>query len=378
MNVPDQSFGTHGGPDALGAPGIDFSTNSNACGPCPLALRTVQNADASRYPDPHYAVLRQRLAEFHGVTVGRIVLAGSASEFIYRFTAWVAQAPAVPLADHDQPGKRRPGGQDGQGVHLPLHSYGDYAQAARAWGLALATECETAALVWACEPSSPLGQAHQGWPRWLKASPAVAPAMQVPENPPDQRDRPEPARQHLVLDRAYAPLRLSGASSLGDAQLAQVWQMFTPNKALGLTGVRAAYVIAPLHADASVLALQRLCPSWPVGAHGVAMLQAWGQPQVQAWLQNSLHTLRDWKSRQIACLCNLGWTCLPSDANYLCAQPPQPLDLTALRQSHGIKLRDATSFGLPGLFRLGVLAPQAQDALLRAVSPRFTSTGQAQ
>ena len=27
----------HGGPDALGAPVHDFSTNSNACGPCATA-----------------------------------------------------------------------------------------------------------------------------------------------------------------------------------------------------------------------------------------------------------------------------------------------------------------------------------------------------
>ncbi|MEA3395305.1 MAG: hypothetical protein U9R55_11830, partial [Pseudomonadota bacterium] len=39
--------------------------------------------------------------------------------------------------------------------------------------------------------------------------------------------------------------------------------------------------------------------------------------------------------------------------------------LGALR-TQGIKLRDATSFGLPGHVRLGVLAPQAQDALQQA------------
>ena len=32
----------HGGPDALGVPRWDFSTNANACGPCPPALQAVQ------------------------------------------------------------------------------------------------------------------------------------------------------------------------------------------------------------------------------------------------------------------------------------------------------------------------------------------------
>ena len=79
-----QSLPVHGGPDALGAPLHDFSTNSNACGPCPEALHSVQSADASRYPDPAYVALRARLAELHAVAPGRIVLAGSASEFIHR------------------------------------------------------------------------------------------------------------------------------------------------------------------------------------------------------------------------------------------------------------------------------------------------------
>ena len=176
----------------------------------------------------------------------------------------------------------------------------------------------------------------------------------------------------VFLDRAYEPLRLSGQPSLSDAQLAQIWQMWTPNKALGLTGVRAAYAIAPLGAEKTVAALDRLCPSWPVGAHGVAMLQAWMQPEVQAWLASSLHTLRDWKARQIALLETGGWTCLPSDANFFCArrtaQPEGAGELAPLLErlrQHGIKLRDTTSFGLPGHVRLGVLPPEAQDVLAR-------------
>jgi len=65
----------HGGPDGQGAPLHDFSTNSNACGPCPHALAAVQQADATRYPDPGYTDLRQRLADFYAVDAARIVLA---------------------------------------------------------------------------------------------------------------------------------------------------------------------------------------------------------------------------------------------------------------------------------------------------------------
>nr|MDP2191348.1 aminotransferase class I/II-fold pyridoxal phosphate-dependent enzyme [Rhodoferax sp.] len=325
----------HGGPDALGVPHFDFSTNSNACGPCPVALTAVQQADATRYPDASYVALRAQLAAFHGVDGQRVLLAGSASEFIFRITAWVVQRGG------------RDGGHFGKGnVCLPPHSYGDYAQAAQAWGWGVSAQLDDAQLVWLCEPSSPLGAPHASWPRWVEGSAGI---LSVP----------------VVLDRAYEPLRLSGAPRLTAAQLEKVWQLWTPNKALGLTGVRAAYVIAPLGADAAVAALECLCPSWPLGAHGVALLQSWVQPEVQGWLAESLHSLRRWKAMQIDMLNGLGWTCLPSDANFFCARPGLGCDLKQLRAA-GIKLRDTASFGLPGHVRVSVQPPAAQDALKMA------------
>jgi len=335
--MPSSFVRIHGGVDAQGAPRFDFSTNSNACGPCPPALAAVQQADATRYPDPSYTDLRANLADFHGVDGARIVLAGSASEFISRITAWVG-LQGRRKSDHT--------------VYVPPHAYGDYAQAARAWGLGITTEPAQARLVWCCEPSSPLGVA------------ATLPDLQP--------------HAVVVLDSAYEPLRLSGAASRTDDQRAQVWQLFSPNKALGLTGVRAAYAIAPVGAEADAVAMDALAPSWPMGAHGVALLGAWVQADAQAWLAESLHTLRRWKTLQIAMLLDMGWICLPSDANFFCAQPaPLPnsqgmgdaLWVAALNRlrAAGIKLRDTASFGLPGHARLSVQPPVAQDALRSAL-----------
>jgi histidinol-phosphate aminotransferase len=331
--MPSQAQRIHGGPDRLGVPLHDFSTNSNACAPCPAALAAVQHADASQYPDASYTALRQQLADFHGVDAPRVVLAASASEFIFRITALAAQMAG-----------------EGGAVWLPPHSYGDYAQAARAHRLAVAAEPAAAQLIWACEPSSPLGRAQAGLCDMVSHPAAMA---------------------AVVLDRAYEPLRLSGAPTLTPAQLQNVWQLWTPNKALGLTGVRAAYAIAPVDAEEAVFALDQLSPSWPVGAHGVALLQAWTDPGVQTWLADSLNTLRDWKARQIALCSSMGWTCLPSDANFFCARPALPEGLSlqqALAQlrTYGIKLRDSASFGLPGHVRISVQPPAAQDTLHNA------------
>ncbi|WP_325341914.1 aminotransferase class I/II-fold pyridoxal phosphate-dependent enzyme [Xylophilus sp.] len=321
-DFPRPAARMHGGPDALGMPAHDFSTNANACGPCPEALAAVQAADAARYPDAGYTALRARLAAFHGVEPGRVVMAGSASECIFRITAWVAR-------------------QGGARVWLPDHAYGDYADAAAAWGGARAAQPADADLAWACEPSSPIGGTEPAYARWARAA-AVK-----------------------VLDCAYAPLRLEGAAP---AVPADAWQLWTPNKALGLTGVRAAYAIAPQGQGGAADALRALAPSWPVGAHGVALLQAWTAPAAQDWLAASRATLRGWKDRQALMLQTHGWGLLPGAANFVCARPPQPLAalLPALR-ARGIKLRDCASFALPGHVRLGVLAPASQHALDEAL-----------
>ena len=324
-------FRAHGGPDQHGVPLHDFSSNSNACGPCPAALAAVQQADATAYPDAGYTALRRQLAAFHGVDVPRVLLAASASEFIVRITALAKQRGVL-------------------SVDLPRHSYGDYAQAAAAWQLPVAARAEDAEgaeeaqLRWACDPSSPLGQPHAG------------------PGPGENGD------SLWVLDRAYEPLRLSGASAWPPHLLNKVWQLWTPNKALGLTGVRAAYVIAPPGQADLVGALEALAPSWPVGAHGVAMLQAWTQADVQAWLAACLPILREWKLAQTARCESLGWTCLPSDTNFFCTQPDLPAGMALAQaldglRARGIKLRDTASFGLAGHVRLSVMAPSAQQAL---------------
>lgn len=318
--------GMHGGPDAFGAPPHDFSTNANACGPCPAALAAVQGADARRYPDPAYTALRESLAVFHAVAPARIAIAASASEFIARFTAWVAR-------------------DGGTRVWRPAHAYGDYAQAAAAWRLRPVAHAGEADLAWLCEPASPLGTAEP------QASAIAASAATV------------------VLDRAYEPLRLSGHCSLDAPALDRVWQLWSPNKALGLTGVRGAYAIAPRHATGAVPELDALAPSWPLGAHGEAMLRAWALPAAQDWLRDSLETLRTWKAQQTALCASLGWAELPGDANYFVARLPgvnEVKHLPALRHEHGVKLRDCASFGLPNHVRLGVRPPHDQAALQRA------------
>ena len=94
---------------------------------------------------------------------------------------------------------------------------------------------------------------------------------------------------------------------------------------------------------------------------------AWTTTEVQDWVAGSRATLAGWTQALRATLARHGWTCAPSDTAYGCAKPPRWLNADALR-GHGIKLRDATSFGLPGWWRLSAQPPEARatlDAALR-------------
>jgi len=324
----------HGGPGANGPARFDFSTTANACGPCPMALAAVRDAPYQHYPDPAYTALRQQLAELHQVAPERVVLAASASEFIFRITAVSGSGP----------------------VAVPVHAFGDYTTAARAHGRSVVNDLPGATLVWHTDPSSPCGLAaerpHEPWPWHDPAHPVWT-----------------------VVDRACEPLRLEGASAwVGDAA-DHVCQLYSPNKALGLTGVRAAYAIAPLHGAALVQRLEAACPSWPLGAAGVALLTAWATPAVQQWVAESRDTLRTWKQRQTDGLARLNWQVQPSVANYFLLRPPPAVGVGGAAVPYcetvvqpalvaaGVAWRNTTSFGLPGAWRVSVQAPAVQDHL---------------
>lgn len=338
----------HGGPDALGVPEHDFSTNANAAGPCPHVLDMLREADPSTYPDPAYAALRLELAEHHGVAPERVLPMASASEAMFRIGA---AARALGVAQ----------------VWMPEAHYADLGRAAAAWGLTRVKHAEQAALVWACEPSTPTGQKQ---PDLVEFASGLGP------------------EQVLLWDAAYEPLRLSGASSLDAKARSRVWQLWSPNKALGLTGVRGAYLVAPEVHSATrqrwMTAIAALAPSWPIGVHGVAMLRGWCAPETRVWLEHSRAVLREWKANQLGVITAMGWTHQPSEANYVLVRPSWPGEqspatiMAQWRETHGVKVRDATSFGWPGWVRLGVRSPVSTRSLQLAAQATVCVGGMAQ
>ena len=340
------SIAVHGGPDG-GAPIThDFSSNVNPLGPPPEVAAALQAADRRRYPDPHYRTLRERLAGWHGAAPSRVLSTAGTSEAIRRLTLAAL-------------------GQGIRTVWLPQPGYGDYRAAALALRLSVRDyasadallqgmgDASEPALVWLCEPCNPTGRSLPTafWSALVRMA-AQRSLM-------------------LALDRAYEPLRLEGEDPVPQALAQQAWQCFSPNKAFGLTGVRAGYLLAPAHDGEALLArVESLAPSWVLAAEGVALLDALPDPATQTWLAQSRRTLAYWAQAQREGLQALGWRQRHSTVPFWLAQPVEQGEalqhcLIHLR-AQGIKLRDAASFGLPGWVRVSAQPPAAQQALVNA------------
>ncbi|MEK8027868.1 aminotransferase class I/II-fold pyridoxal phosphate-dependent enzyme [Pseudaquabacterium rugosum] len=347
----------HGGAHALPH---DFSTNTHPAGPLPAVARAVRAAARHRYPPADDPALRQAIGRLHAVDEARVLLLPSASAGLHLLARAAADWAGL-----------------GEAV-WPTPGYGEYAAACAAAGLRRVEAWGAAAGVaaaafraggphpdrlhlWA-EPSSPDGRSDAAALR------AVLDAS---------------GHDLVLLDLAYQPMRLDGDPAAEAAMAAgawapagwlarglphgaaRAWQLWSPNKACGLTGVRGAYALAPEGAQAVAAALRAAQPSWPLGADGRAMLQAWAAPATQQALAASLARVRRWRADLARVLQRAGWSVEPDGVSpFLVARAPvdRPWDADRARAA-GVALRATDSLGLPGAWRLCARPPRALRAL---------------
>lgn len=318
----------HGSTDSLPDPRYDFSSNANALGPCPSVLAAIRAADVSRYPDPRYTRLRERLAAWHGTTPERIVVGAGASELIVRlvrhFNRTVLQlAPTF--------------SEYGRGAGIARKRVVS-ASSPKAF---LRAQKRQPSLAFLCCPNNPTGDI---WDAELVACAA--------------RQGP------VVVDLAYASLCGSARAAQIEAAAARAWRLYSPNKALGLTGVRGAYLIAPR-------APRRLvdeAPSWVIGRDAVAMLEACNEPPARKWLAESIPRLWQWREQLADGLRRLRREVRESPATFLLAEVGNARLTAGRLRAAGIRVRDASSFGLERWIRVSAQPASAREALLAALA----------
>ncbi len=317
----------HGGTDGGPEPRFDFSSNANALGPNPFILKSLRQADPSSYPDPNYTVVRRLLAEAHGIDPGQVAVGAGASELILR------------LARRSE--LRRP-------VLIFLPTFSEYARTARIEGLPVfvARSAEDflehlprSGLAFLCVPNNPSGEIYP----FLDLAAEIAAESGV----------------SLVLDLAYLPL-----SERSYVPKASVWRLYAPNKAHGLTGVRAGYLLAPR----DLAPFRHLASSWVLSVFGETFLRASLRPEAQAWLARTRGVLWAWRRELAQGLRELGLEVREGEANFLLVRVPGSVAISRKLRARGIRVREAGSLGLSGWLRLSAQSPEARGALLSVLS----------
>jgi len=345
----------HGGPSAadLAAPPIrvDFSTSVNAYGPAPNVVAAVRDAlDPARlaaYPEPTSAVARAAIAESSGVASDAVAVGAGATELILAVTqAFV------------RPGDR---------VLVPPLGFGEYARAAMLCGAeaieplrgaradmpiddlaaafvrAVATQAPRVAFL--CTPESPSGRA---WP-----SDAVRLVA----------DGCARAGTLLVLDQSFDPFLAAplGTPALRDHAATLHLRSLTKDHALA--GLRVGYVVGPA---AIVAAVERARMPWMVSAPAQAAAVAACAAEALAHVRDTATRLRESAAALRAAAARHGSGTVASDTHYLLLDVGDaPAFTRALRERHGLKVRDCTSFGLPSHVRVAARTPD-ENALLVA------------
>lgn len=318
----------HGGTDALPEPRYDFSSNANALGPCPAVLAAVRAADVSRYPDPHYIRLREQLAGWHGTTPDRIVVGAGASELILRLVRHFDRT-VLQLAPTFSEYAR------GAGI---VRKRVVCASSPESF---LRAQRRQRSLAFLCCPNNPTGEV------WEPALIARA-----------SRQGP------LVVDLAYASLCGSARAAEIEAAASHAWRLYSPNKAFGLTGVRGAYLVAPR----PVPRLANEAPSWVIGRDAVAMLETGIQAPAQEWLQATIPRLWRWRTQLADGLRELRREIRASPATFLLVDVGDAGSVSKRLRATGIRVRDATSFGLRRWIRLSAQPAPARKALLSTLA----------
>lgn len=310
----------HGGTDSGPEPKYDFSTNANPYGPCPLIVSAARSADLSRYPDPTYLALRERLAAHHAVDPRRVIVGAGASELILR------------LVRHFR-----------GSVQILGPTFSEYARCAQLEGRRwmetptpegfLALQRGRRGVGFLCWPNNPTGELWEE--SFLRAASA------------DER---------VVVDFAYAPFCEPALRERAERAAASAIRLYSPNKAFGVTGLRAAYAITPRPFEN----LFYLASTWVLDTPSEAFLAASVSPEALSWLEATRPKIARLRKTLAESLRARGLEVREGPATFLLVRVGDSGSVSRRLRERGLRVRDTASFGLNGWLRL---SPQPGAAL---------------
>jgi len=325
----------HGGPDyaeleALGLHPdevIDFSVSSNPYGPPPGIKFKAADLAVSRYPDSRSSELTRRLARKLGVLPTNVIVGSGSTELI-------RLAALAYLGRGDRAMILEP-------------TFGEYEVACRIMGASVVRQRLTEQngfrtdlnlaealisehrprMVFICNPNNPTGQylGRAGFERILTAA----------------------ADSLVVLDEAYVAFVENAwpwTDMVRDSNLLVLRSM---TKDYSLAGLRLGYGVAR---EDIIETLRRVCPPWNVNT--VAQVAGMAALEQDEFLARSRARVARGKSYLVRQLTDLGFRCLPSQANFFLVEAGNATELRRRLLAKGVLVRDCTSFGLPHHIRI--------------------------
>lgn len=318
----------HGGPTSAPFSGLDFSVNVNPYGPNPLLVQALRDADPAPYPDPAYAAVRTRLANWHGVSPDEVTLSVGASDLLHRLVRAFLPGGSTLLS------VLAPFGELARAAALARARVEERQEAPAPRSLAPAVR-----LVYVGHPHNPSGHAH------------AAAELQA------LADLCAKTGALLIVDEAYAPFTAAPTPP----RHPNVVRVLSPGKAHGLVGARPAYALAAPEVAAR---LDNLAPAWHLPAGTAAVLAA--LPEAQTFLAQTLPQVRQNAARLAAALQALG-PVTHHGTPYLTLRVGDAPHVAATLLDRGYRVRDCTSYGQPDRIRVSTRLPDENVRLVEAL-----------
>ncbi|MFC1942601.1 pyridoxal phosphate-dependent aminotransferase [Chloroflexota bacterium] len=328
---------------------LDFSVSTNPFMPPPGVREIMGAIPIEQYPDSEATELKNRLSESLDVSPASI-LAGSGTTELIRLVVMAYFRKGNP-------------------VLILEPAYGEYEVASRIAGVRLVSHRsreedrfsprmeEVTGLikktrpqaVFICNPNNPTG-------KYLSRTDIEAVLEAIGDN-------------LLILDEAYIAFVTGSWNSIDLTARGNVVILRSMTKDYGLPGLRLGYALA--HKEI-IENIRRVCLPWNVNIIaqkvGLAVLEQ-GE-----YLERSLLQVKEANKYLTDEISRLGFTVLPSEANYFLVKVGNAGTCRSSLLKHGIMVRDCTSFGLPEYIRIAPRTLPECEKLVTALSSILNST----
>jgi histidinol-phosphate aminotransferase len=327
---------------------VKLNTNENPFPPSDRVMQAIAGASAEllrRYPNPTADPFRDAAAKLHGVTRNHI-LAGNGSDDILTIATRTFIPPHGILAFPDPTYSLYPvlaKLQDAKSLPIPWD---------RDWSLPTAAlAASNAQAIFLANPNAP-------------SATFVSPLKVA--------DLARKFPGLLLVDEAYADFADDNCASLV-AEFPNLVVIRTLSKAYSLAGLRFGYAIAQPDVIAQMMKVKD-----SYNCDALSIVAATAALEDQAYARSTWENIKAERTRLSAELTQLGWTVLPSQANFLLASVPNG-DGKSMYQGlkeQGILVR---YFDLPGLkdkIRITIGHSHENNALLAGIK-MLTAAGKA-